>query len=214
MSPSASVKCLVLTIVLLSAFTFEAAPLQGQSVPPPLTRTQFGVGYAGNAPDALVGGNAYVLLPELGPIGGGIGLYVDFKVDPDNPTNERGYNSDLTVAELLADPNRDADRVGEDEHSFKSVNVALIRPVTPFLMAYVGAGAAVRTVYETYNVAQNDPAGVGGVVVAENPDKEATRMNLMVGIMMRMSPLITSQFGFETQPKGLTFGLSLRLPRW
>ncbi len=214
MTCSASAKCHVLTLAVLSLTALAVPPLQGQSAPPPLTRTQFGIGYVGNAPDALVGGNVYLLLPELGPITGGIGLYVDFKVDPDNPTNERGYNSDLTVAELLADPNRDADVVDEDGSSFMSVNAALLRPVTPYLMAYAGGGVAVRTIYETYNVSQDDPAGVGGVVVVENPDREATRVNFMVGIMMRMSPLLSSQFGFETQPKGVTFGLSLRLPRW
>jgi hypothetical protein len=36
----------------------------------------------------------------------------------------------------------------------------------------------------------------------------------MLGVFFRLTSLISSQFGFETQPRGITAGASLRLPRW
>jgi hypothetical protein len=81
-------------------------------------------------------------------------------------------------------------------------------------MAYVGGGITRLTRYEIYNVDLNDPAGVGGLVKVENPEREATRPNFMAGVFMRLSSLISTQFGFETQPQGVTVGVSLRLPPW
>jgi hypothetical protein len=95
-----------------------------------------------------------------------------------------------------------------------SVNLAVVRPLTPFLMAYAGGGMARVTRYELYNVDLQDPAGVGGVVWTENPDREETRANFMAGIIMRLTSSVSTQIGFETQPRGLTVGASLRLPKW
>ena len=208
------IKPVSLLAVLLIGLAMAALPLSGQSSPRPLTRTQLGLGYTGNAPDALLGASAYVLVPRIGPLDGGIGLYVDFKFDYETPEDNREFNSALTVQELLSDPTRERADYLDSESAFRSVNLAVVRPLTPYLMAYVGGGIAMLTRYERFNLDQNDEAGVGGLVVVENPERDETRGNLMVGILMRLSSLITTQFGFETQPQGLTFGGSLRLPPW
>ena len=199
---------------LVLAATLQVGPAGAQNSPQPLTRAHFGIGYVANAPDALLGGALYLVVPKFGPITGGIGLYVDAKFDVDDPTDGRGFNSSVTVKDILNDPDRERAEFIRSETTAYSVNLAVVRPITPFLMAYAGGGMARRTQYELYNVTQDDPVGVGGIVWAENPEAEDTLVNLMAGILMRMTPSVTAHFGFETQPKGLTAGLSLRLPPW
>ena len=179
----------------------------GQSSPPPLTRAQFGIGYVANAPEVMAGGAGYVILPRWG----GIGLYLDAKFDISSPSGERGYDSSVTAAQVR-------DEVGGDyikgEGSWRSANAAVLRPVTPFLIVYGGAGYAWKTAFELYQVEQDSGVGEGGVVWAEDPAGEETRVNLMAGVIMRLTGRVSTHFGFETQPRGLTVGASLRLPRW
>jgi len=174
----------------------------------PLSRTQFGVGYVANAPDALLGGSFYMLLPRRG----GIGLYIDAKFDAADPSGERGYDARYTsrqVAEEVAGAT-----FIKTEGSWKSFNVAVMRPLTPSLVAYAGGGVARGTKYDLYNINREFGIGQGGVAWVESPESAETRANIMAGIMMRVSARLTSQFGYETQPNGVTAGVSLRLPAW
>lgn len=191
----------------LLAATLTASPAMAQRGPAPLTRAQFGIGYVANAPDAMVGGNAYVILPDFG----GLGLYVDAKFDVSTPASERGYDASVTSHEVLAMP---GSTYRVTEGGWKSFNAALIRPVNPQLFLYVGGGVAKVTRYDLYDVDIDSGVGLGGVAWVENPATAETRANFMGGIMMRMSPHLTAQFGYETQPKGVTAGFSLRMPRW
>ncbi len=214
MHRTVSTRALSLGVVSLAWMALGAGPMEGQNNPGPLLGPQFGVGFVGNAPDAMVGGGGYVLLPELGPITGGIGLYVDFKWNLDDPASDREYVEGLTPAEFLNDPDRVSADFRRTEPSWWSINAAVVRPLTPFLLGYAGGGLARKTEYDLYNVSPNDPAGVGGLVLVKNPDGEETRLNLMAGIIMRLTASVSTHFGFETQPRGLTIGASLRLPRW
>jgi hypothetical protein len=186
---------------------FSGLEAQSRSRPRELDRTQFGIGYVANAPDVIVGGMAYVVVPKWG----GIGLFVDAKFDSDNPSDLEEYEPDLTAEQV---PN---EVVGanflEFESSYHSFNVGVVRPLSPFLMVYAGGGPAFRTRYVQYTDPQKN-YGRGGVFWVEDPRQDETRMNLMLGLMMRVGSRITSQFGFETQPRGVTVGLSLRLPSW
>ena len=69
-----------------------------------------------------------------------------------------------------------------------------------------------RPKYELYNVTQDDPVGVGGIVLGGEPGSRGYPCEPHGGILIRMTPSVTAHFRFETQPKGLTAGLSLRLP--
>jgi hypothetical protein len=100
------------------------------------------------------------------------------------------------------------------ESSWKSFNVAVMRSLTPSLVGYAGGGMAKRTLYDLYNIDSQSPVGVSGVVWAENPDAAETRVNLMVGVLMRLTGRVSAHFGYETQPHGVTVGVSLRIPRW
>lgn len=172
-----------------------------------LDRTQFGIGYMANAPDQMAGGGGYVLFQKWG----GIGLYVDYKWDISSPANDEGFEKDLTAEEVpyeVAGAN-----FLERKSSYKSLNFALVRPISPFLMVYGGAGLARRTRYHSYE----DPStnlGRGGIFWVESITESGDFPNFLIGLMMRVGPSITSHFGFETQPRGATVGLSFRLPRW
>lgn len=192
----------------LSVLTLaSAAPAAGQNDPAALSRTQFGVGYVGNAPDALVGGGAYFIVPKWG----GVGLYVDAKFDVANPTDERGWDASVTAAQVAND-------IGGDfikrEESWRSFNVALVRSFSPTISAYAGAGVAKSTAYDLFDVALDSGVGYGGVVWAEDPASEETKVNVLFGIITRISSRISAHFGYDTQPSGVAVGLTLRLPAW
>lgn len=191
-------------ILVLGSFPSRA---ETQEEPGELDHTHFGIGYIANAPDLMSGVGAYFVIPKLG----GIGLYVDAKFDVKNPSDSPEFDSSLTADDV---PNEvEGASYIESESSYRSFNVAVVRPVSPFLMVYAGGGLAHRTRYAEYE----DPRqthGRGGVFWVESPSEEEDRVNLMIGMMMRVGPRITSHFGFETQPRGITAGLSLRLPSW
>ena len=84
-------------LVALAALVHPAAAqLRG---PEPQSRTQFGVGFVANAPDAVLGVSAYVLLPAAG----GVGLYVDAKFDNANPSSELGYDARYTARQVAGE---------------------------------------------------------------------------------------------------------------
>ncbi|HSG06708.1 MAG TPA: hypothetical protein VLA36_00020 [Longimicrobiales bacterium] len=200
--------CPVLPLaLLLFGLAFCARPAVAQRGPAPLTHAQFGVGWVGNAPDAVLGGTAYVIVPALG----GIGLYVDAKFDASDPTDDRAY--DATVTSLEVAPLESA-HYNQTEGSWKSFNVAVIRPINPSFWVYAGGGVVKLTRYDLYDLDPDLEIGLGGLVWAENPETAETRANMMVGIMMRLSSRLTAQFGYETQPNGVTAGFALRLPAW
>lgn len=195
---------LVLTAAAVAGLAFGPTEALTQE---PLSRTQYGIGYVVNAPDMMGGGSVYVLSPRWG----GIGLYADVKLDISSPTGDNGYDADATSAEV----SRSSDAIlRESWESWKSVSLALIRPLSPSFMFYVGGGLSRVSYFDLYNVGLQSPYGYGGIALVENPAAEQTVGNLIFGVMTRLSSRITTQFGYETQPDGVTVGVSLRLPAW
>lgn len=194
----------------LSSFLLALAgqPALGQTGPQPLDGVQFGVGYVANAPQAMAGVSGYVIVPRWG----GIGLYVDAKIDVTGPSKERGYDPQVTVAQIQG--GQFGEELIKSEGSWRSANAAVLHPITPFLALYGGGGVAQKRHFRLYQVNRNSGVGVGGVVWAEDPQAEETRVNIMAGMVMRLTARVSSHFGVETQPRGLTVGASLRLPRW
>jgi len=180
-----------------------AYPVAGQSGARSLDGPRFGVGYVGNAPDLMGGGAAYLVLPALG----GIGIYVDAKYDTGSPSRSPDFEADLTTADVV-DQVSGANFI-EREPSWRSFNVALIRPINPSLMLYGGLGRSKATQYDLYEAALSG-LGRGGVFWVEAPRDKISETNVLAGVLMRLSSVITTQFGFETHPRGVTIGASLR----
>lgn len=208
MSPHSSSSIAVSAALLLALVTASALGAQvqqrGQTRP---STPEFGLGYVANAPEAMAGASAYVVVPKWG----GVGVYVDAKFDVSNPSDEMGYDPNVTSAQVRASPDA---KFLQTEKSWMSFNLALVRPLTPSLMGYVGGGVAKARRYDLYAAPQDFPYGVSGVVWAHDAPSDATQANFMVGMLMRMTAHVTAHFGYETRPNGVTVGLSLRLPPW
>ncbi|HEU5211067.1 MAG TPA: hypothetical protein VFU06_16845 [Longimicrobiales bacterium] len=161
----------------------------------------FGVGYAANAPELLAGAAAWFVVPALG----GIGLYADAKFDVDSPARGDTYEADLTAAEVdseLGDEYRDS------EGSWRSFNIAVVRPVTPSLMLYAGGGYARETMYRQY-VDATGSRGLGGVYWVRSPDENGSSVNFLAGMFLRLGRHLNAQFGLDSAPRGFGVGMSL-----
>ena len=190
----------VLPVLMIMAGAMPAAAQQRAA----LTLPRFGIGYVGNAPELLLGGGAYAIVPVFG----GLGLYVDAKFDSKAPSDEDSFDPDLTAREV---DDEIGDEFRDDESSWRSFNAALIRPLTSAFMLYAGLGYARETVYRQY-FDESEERGIAGYYWVESPDDERTQLNVLAGMFLRMTSRLHAQFGFETAPRGGTVGLSLMLP--
>lgn len=205
MRPSAFRRHLPFGALFFATFVLNSA---GTAQEPELDRVRFGVGFVANAPGQMSGVGGYVLLPVLG----GIGVYADWKWDIDSPAEDRAFEEGLTVTDVLADPRYAGTRYLKRETSwYRSFNIALVRPLNPFLMVYGGGGFSQGERYALYDVPQGD---IGRALWVRDPDQDEDRMNLMAGLILRLVPMVSTQVGVETQPRGFTAGISLRLPPW
>lgn len=187
-------------LVLLWGVSSGAAPAKAQA----LSWSRFGIGYAVDAPSMMAGVGGYILFPALH----GWGLYGDAKFDVSSPSHNQ-YFVHMTAQQVL-------DTVPgviyqSHKESWQGFDLALVRPVTPGLMLYVGGGYAKRREYEYFY----DPAqqlGQLGLFWAEATDQAETTLNFMFGGFFRMSRYLAFQTGFETRPLGFSLGGFLKFP--
>ena len=194
-----------LFVLLLLGLGLGPHSAEGQSVESPLDRPHLGLGYVANAPNMMAGGGAYAIFDVLG----GLGLYIDAKFDVETPEGDPYFESGLSAEEAVNTV--PGIEFVERENSFRSLNFALVRPVNPQLLVYLGGGFVEVSQYHLYQ-GETEELGQGGVFWVEDTDWEELRGNFMVGAFFRLSSFLSSQVGFETEPKGFTVGLSLRLP--
>ena len=169
-----------------------------------VTRTRFGFGYVAQAPELMAGGAAYVIFP----VAGGIGLYADAKFDASNPTRKSNYLADLTAQQV---EDQFGDRFLYSTASWRSFDLAVMRPLRPSLTIYAGAGYARKREYKEY-LDDTGTRGLAGHYWVEDTAARASTVNLMGGFFFRMSRFLNAQFGVESAPGGVTVGLSLALP--
>ncbi len=185
----------------------QATPAGGRGGVPlrGLDRVQYGVGYVANPPEMLAGVGAYVLFPVLG----GIGVYVDGKWDVDTPEEDLAFRPGVTPAELeAATPGV---QYLKREASWRSLNAGIVRPFSPWIMGYAGVGLASASYYRLYEELEME---VGRAILVRSAQDDETRINLMVGVLLRLTSAVTTHLGLEGQPRGVTVGASLRLPPW
>lgn len=185
---------------LLAACTV-AAPAAAQD----LGRPAFGVGYVASMPNMMAGGAAYVVLPVLG----GLGLYVDAKFDVSDPTDRDNFDASLTATEV---DDEIGDEFRDDESGWRAFNAAIVRPVTSALMLYGGLGYSEETVYREY-FDDTGTRGLAGYYWVESTADGGSSMNVLAGMLLRMTPMFNAQFGVETAPRGVTVGVSVMFPR-
>lgn len=163
-----------------------------------------GVGYVVNAPNQYVGLSAHVLTQVMG----GLGLYVDGKITRPSVRDRDNFETQWT-AEYVE--NNFGDVPFGDLDEYTSINLALMRPITPELIAYAGAGYTDRSVYVEY-LNEERERGTSGIYWVEAPDDAATGVNVLLGGFFRISRSMSLQFGIETAPRGATVGASFAVP--
>jgi hypothetical protein len=192
----------VFTLSLLWGISSGAVPAAGQAS----SWSRFGIGYVANAPSMMAGVGAYILFPGLLH---GWGLYGDAKFDPSSPAHDPYFLHNMTAQQVEDSVQGVEFRYHTD--SWQGFNLAVVRPVTPALMLYVGGGYAKRQRYNSYR----DPAqqlGQLGLFWAQATDQTETTLNFMVGGFLRMSRYLTFQTGIETRPVGFTVGGWFKFP--
>lgn len=200
---------LLCSMALLGLMMSYTNPAKAQAVQSPLDRPHFALGYVANAPDVMGGVGAYFVSSFLG----GIGLYVDAKFDLEDPSDDGDiFESGLTAEDVVNSPDLVGAEFIQNEKSYRSFNVAVVRPLSPYLAVYAGGGLVQITEYHLFEDPDSE-LGRAGVFWVEAPEFDETRPNFMLGAFLRMSSFISTQIGFETEPRGFTIGASLRLPR-
>jgi hypothetical protein len=178
---------LMATLAVSAASAQEARPVE-----------HFGVGYVVNGPHQFVGFTGQVVSPRMG----GIGLYVDAKFSHSSPRDDIEFDASLTAqqAETLY-----GDLVFRRESTWRSFNVAIIRPLIPELLAYVGVGRSSEVHFQNF-VDTEGQRGISGYYWVEDPRNSGDRTNLLGGAFFRISPTLLVQFGVESKPRGMTIG--------
>ena len=199
-------KGLLFSVALLAGLALCEQPVAGQAPGSGFDRPHVALGYVANAPNMMAGIAGYAIFPYLG----GIGLYLDAKLDIENPSGDDIFEDGITARQVV-DQISGAKFIRR-ELSYQAVNVALPRPLTHSRAVYAGGGVVKVSEYHLFQEFSSD-LGFAGIFWVEAPHLEEVRGNLMVGAFLRMSSFLSTQMGFETEPRGFTFGASLRLPR-
>ena len=176
----------------------DLAPTEGFGNMPRL-----GIGYVTNSPEMFSGVGGYVVLDVLG----GLGLYVDGKLGLNSPAGEVDYVDSLTVRDVDGAPGMNLEL---EESGWWSVNAAVLRPISPELMLYLGGGYAYDTRFRRYRDASME-LGTFGYYWVRDEEASGGRLNVLGGAFFRMSESLALQFGAEMEPPGFTVGLSYSL---
>jgi hypothetical protein len=203
------VRILRASIVLLAlgCLSLVGGPLAAQGAPSLRNSSRIGVGYVANIPNTFLG---FSVLGLTDKVFGGAGLYADFKTtttdhrsDPDYLTGVTIEDAELTYADLLY----------TEESEWLSVDVALVYAVTPDLALYGGAGYSRERHYQQYYDDRVPPLhGEFGFYWIDDPEGSGDRVNVLGGVLFRLTKYALFQLGGEMQPPGVTVGVILALP--
>lgn len=195
-------------LALAAAALCAAAPAAAQ-IGVPASRAmsfepRFGIGYVANMPNQFAGVSAHFISDFLG----GLGVYVDAKFDVESPEDEEGFEPDLTAAEV--DETR-GDQVFHEDGSWRSVNVALMRPIAPQFVVYLGAGYADGKHYRQYIDTEGE-LGLEGFYWVRDEENSGSEINVLGGAFFQLTRSIAFQVGAESKPGGFTLGVSYLVP--
>lgn len=194
--------------VLLAALLFLAGGASAQTAdsPPGFGDVNYWtVGYTVNAPSQLLGFSTSVIPVRFG----GWGVYADLKLTADSPGDRSSFQPGLTATQVDAE-------IGDGRRAVRSgwttVNLAVVRPLTPDFVLYAGAGYSAETAYQQYFDPDRErtPSGLYWV---EDRDRSGTRINLLGGALLRFGEWLAFQLGGESSPTGFSAGAALAIPR-
>jgi hypothetical protein len=194
-------------LLALACLPIPVGRLEAQSTIDFRNSSRVGVGYVANIPNTFLGFSALGLTERLF---GGAGLYVDFKTTTSDLRSDPDFFPDLTVedAEITF-----ADQLYNEDSEWLSVNAALVYAVTGDFAIYGGAGySRERHFREYYDDTVPPERGEFGFYWVEDPEGSGNRVNVLGGVLFRLTKIALFQLGGETQPAGVSTGLLLTLP--
>lgn len=168
------------------------------------TGTRWTVGYTVNAPSQLLGFSTMV----VGQRFAGWGVYADYKLTLDPPSDRPEYDATLSVDHAV---NQFNDRFVGNESAWTTFNLAVVRALTGTFAVYVGGGYSKEKAYQQFFDA-SQTRGQYGFYWVDDDGGSGTRVNLLAGVWFRLTESIMVQFGGESAPRGFTIGASLAVP--
>ncbi|HEX6368089.1 MAG TPA: hypothetical protein VF006_04090 [Longimicrobium sp.] len=197
-----------LALTLAAAGLCAAAPAAAQ-IGVPASRSmafepRFGIGFAANMPNQFAGVSAHFISDFMG----GLGVYVDAKFDVESPEDEEGFEADLTAAQV---DEEFGDQIFHEDGSWRSVNVALMKPIAPQFVIYAGAGYADGKHYRQYIDAEGE-LGLEGFYWVRDEENSGSDINILGGAFFQLTRSFAFQVGAESKPGGFTIGVSYLVP--
>lgn len=194
-------------LLALGCLSLTARPLAAQGVPNLRNSSRVGVGYVANIPNTYLGFSALGMTHKLF---GGLGLYADFKTTTTDHTSDPDYYPGISVDSASLGL---ADLLYTEESEWLSVDVALVYAVTPDLAVYGGAGYTREKHYQQYYDDRAPPLhGEFGFYWIDDPENSGDRINVLGGVIFRLTRYAHFQLGGEMNPPGVTAGVILALP--
>lgn len=159
------------------------------------------VGFVINGPEQFLGGGGAWLPRFLG----GWGIYLDYKADTDSPAESEDFVA-ISAEEAL--------EAGDDrritDHSYRSLNAALVRAYDSDVVFYLGGGVSEESTYSRF-FDSTLTRGSFGHYWAEHAQAGGVRANVLGGMFFRLGQRFAVQFGAEAVPPGVTVGFHLTL---
>lgn len=204
------IRCRTVALLALAAVAGMSAPEFARAqVGIPAARSvvlqpRIGVGFTANIPDQLVGGSVHYLTGAFG----GLGIYADVKLDMESPADEDGFTDTVTAAEVESTRNH---RLFDEQSSATSVNIALMKSLSPQFTVYAGAGYSDMKNYRQY-WDEDQEEGFQGYYWVPEEGLTGGKVNLLGGAFFQLGESFAIQMGAETKPAGFTLGVSYLIP--
>ncbi|MBE0591833.1 MAG: hypothetical protein IH616_05465 [Gemmatimonadales bacterium] len=194
-------------LLALGCLSLTGRPLVAQGAVSLRNSSRVGVGYVANIPNTFLGFSVLALTDKLF---GGAGLYADFKTTTTDHRSDPDYLAGVTIAyaELAY-----ADQLYTEESEWLSVDVALVYAVTNDLAIYGGAGyTRERHFRQYYDDSVPPERGEFGFYWIDDPEASGNRVNVLGGVLFRLTKYVLFQLGGDMQPPGVSVGVVLTLP--
>lgn len=194
-------------LFVLAGLSLTGRTLAAQGTVNLRNSSRVGVGYVANIPNTFLGFSAIGMTTKLF---GGAGLYADFKTTTTDHRSDPDYLPGVTIedAELGF-----ADLLYTEESEWLSIDVALVYAVTNDLAIYGGGGYTRERHFRQY-FDDSVPAERGefGFYWIDDPEGSGNRVNVLGGVLFRLTKYALFQLGGEMQPPGVSVGVVLTLP--
>jgi hypothetical protein len=192
-------------LLALACLSLTGRPLAAQGEANLRNSSRIGVGYVANVPSTFLG---FSLIGLTDKLFGGAGLYADFKTTTSDLRNDPYFVPGWTVEDAEIGF---GDMLYDEQSEWLSFNFALVYAFTYDLALYGGAGYSRERHYRQYFDDAQERGEFGFYWIAD-PEGSGNRVNVLGGVLFRLTKFVLFQLGGETKPAGVTVGITLTYP--